>query len=341
MCASLAVALGGCADRRADSVIGAGATFPAPVYGGWAQAYHDATGIAVNYQPIGSGGGIRQITAGTVDFGATDKPLSAATLAKLDLSQFPLLIGGIVPIINVRGIGAGQIRLTGDVLAAIYLGQITRWTDPAIQRLNPALVLPDLPITVVHRADGSGTTFVFTSYLARKSAAWATTVGAGDAVNWKAGLGGKGNDGVAAFVKQTNGAIGYVEFTYASKSHLAYALVQNASGAFVAPDIAAFAAAAAAAPWGKVPGNAIVLVDQPDPAAWPISAATFILMKRRPDNPARSATVLRFFDWAFRTGDATAIRLSYVPLPSAVKDLIRHQWASEIASTPRPVAKAR
>lgn len=338
--ASLAIALPGVA--MADSFTGAGATFPNPVYSAWAQAYKAATGNELNYQAIGSGGGIRQIEAKTVDFGATDKPLKIDDLNRNGLSQFPTVVGGIVPIVNLPGINPGQLKLTGDILANIYLGRVTRWNDPAIARLNPGLKIPPLPVTVVHRSDGSGTTFIFTNYLAHKSQAWANSVGANDSVNWKPGqLGGKGNDGVAAFVKQTPGAIGYVEYIYSRKDKVTYALLQNAAGQFPQPNGGAFAAAAASAPWGKIPGNYILLLDQPARNAWPISGATFILVPKSPANPARTATVLRFFDWAYKTGDKAAIGLDYVPLPGPVKDLIRKQWANEVKAGGKPVYNGR
>ncbi|WP_353228884.1 phosphate ABC transporter substrate-binding protein PstS [Novosphingobium sp.] len=333
--AGLAVTLTGVAN--ADSFTGAGSTFAAPIFTAWAQGYKSASNNEMNYQAIGSGGGIRQIEAKTVDFGATDKPLQLADLNKFGLSQFPTVVGGIVPIVNLPGVNPGQLHLTGDVLANIFLGRITRWNDPQITRINPGVKLIGLPVTVVHRSDGSGTTFVFTSYLSHKSQAWANTVGANDSVNWKTGLGGKGNDGVAAFVKQTPGSIGYVEYVYARKDKVTLALVQNAAGKFPQPNVGAFAAAAASAPWGKVPGNYIMLVDQPGQNAWPISGATFVLVPRNPANPGRTAAVLRFFDWAYKTGDKTAIALDYVPLPGPVKDLIRRQWSNEIKTGGRPV----
>ena len=321
----------------ADSFTGAGATFPAPVYSAWAQAYKGATNNELNYQAIGSGGGIRQIEAKTVDFGATDKPLKIEELNKNGLSQFPTVVGGIVPIVNLPGVQPGQLHLTGDIIANMYLGRVTRWNDPSISRLNPGLHLPGLPVTVVHRSDGSGTTFIFTTFLTHKSSAWANLVGANDSVNWKTGLGGKGNDGVAAFVKQTPGAIGYVEYIYSRKDKVTYTLVQNAAGQFPQPNGAAFAAAASSAPWGKIPGNYIMLIDQPARNAWPISGATFILVPRNPENAGRTAAVLRFFDWAYKTGDRTAMGLDYVPLPAQVKDLIRRQWSNEIKTGGRPV----
>lgn len=336
-----AVALGGLAvlagAAGAENFTGAGATFPAPVYSAWAQAYKTATGNELNYQAIGSGGGIRQIKAKTVDFGASDKPLQPEELNAAGLMQFPTVIGGVVPIINVKGVNPGRLRLTGSLLAEIYMGHITRWNDPQIARINPQIRMPALPITVVHRSDGSGTSFIFTSYLARKNPGWAQSVGASDSVNWPVGLGGKGNDGVAAFVKQTVGAIGYVEYAYARKNAVSHILVQNAAGQFPQPNAAAFAAAAAKAPWGRAPGNYVLLIDQPGASAWPISGATFILMYKNASDAQRSANVLRFFDWAYKNGDQTAASLEYVPLPPAVKNLVRRQWATEIQSGGKPV----
>jgi phosphate transport system substrate-binding protein len=320
----------------ADNFTGAGATFPAPVYTAWASAYHTVTGNELNYQSIGSGGGIRQIKAKTVDFGASDKPLQASELDAAGLIQFPTVIGGVVPIVNIPGIAAGRMHLTGEVLGAIFLGQIKRWDDPQIKRLNPGMALPALPITVVHRSDGSGTSFIFTSYLSATSPAWAKTVGASDSVNWPAGIGGKGNDGVAAFVKQTLGSIGYVEYIYARKDTVAYTLVQNKAGQFPQPNPVAFEAAAAGAPWGKAPGNYVLLINQPGAKTWPISGATFILMYKQQDNAAKAADVLKFFDWAYKNGDATASKLDYVPLPLSVKNLMRKEWL-QIKSGGKPV----
>ena len=320
----LGAALVGAAN--ADTMTGAGATFPAPVYSAWAQAYKAATGTELNYQAIGSGGGIRQIKSRTVDFGASDKPLQAGDLNASGLVQFPTVIGGIVPIVNIPGVQPGQMKLNGALLGEIVLGHVKTWDDPRIHALNPAMRLPHLPITVVHRADGSGTSFIFTSYLSSVNPGWAKAVGANDSVNWPTGLGGKGNDGVAAFVKQTTGSIGYVEYIYAQKDRVPYTLVQNRAGAFPQPTPPAFAAAAAGAPWGRTPGNYILLINQPGARAWPISGATFILMYKNQANAAKAASVLRFFDWAYKNGDATAGKLDYVPLPLAVKNMIRKQW---------------
>ena len=325
---------------QADTITGAGATFPNPVYSAWAKDYKAATGNELNYQSIGSGGGIKNIKAKTVDFGASDKPLLPNALNDAGLMQFPTVIGGDVPVVNIPGISSGQLKLTGMLLGDIFLGQVKRWDDPRIAKLNPGLKLPALPITVVHRSDGSGTTFIFVSYLSLVNPTWSRTVGANDSVNWPTGLGGKGNDGVAAFVKQTPGSIGYVEYIYAQKDKIAYALVQNHAGQFPEPNIASFGAAAAGAPWGRTPGNYVLLVDQPAPKAWPITGATFILMYKNQDNAAKGANVLKFFDWAYKTGDATATKLDYVPLPLAVKNLIRKQWL-QVTYNGKPVYESK
>jgi len=321
----------------AADITGAGATFPAPVYAKWAETYKATTGIGLNYQAIGSGGGIKQIKAKTVDFGASDKPLKPADLDAAGLYQFPTVVGGVVPVVNIPGIGAGQIKLTGPMLAAIFYGQITKWDDPVIVKNNPGVKIPGLPITVVHRSDGSGTSFLFTSYLSMKSPGWAGKVGASDAVNWPVGLGGKGNDGVSAFVKQTAGSIGYVEYAYAKQNHAAYVLVQNKNGKYPSPDAPAFAAAAAGAKWAQAPGNYLLLLDQPGANSWPITGATFILVYKEQANPAAGASVLKFFDWAYKNGDAAASSLDYVPLPGAVKSLVRKQWTANVKAGGKPV----
>lgn len=310
----------------AESFTGAGASFPASLYQAWAREYGSSSKDELNYQSIGSGGGVRQIIAHTVDFGATDKPLKPEELRRAGLVQFPAAIGGVVPVFNLPGIGPGQLRLNGNLLSAIFLGEIRRWNDPRIAAANPGVKLPPFPITVVHRADGSGTTFLFTTYLAQSSPEWARKVGASDAVKWPAGIGGKGNDGVAAFVRQTYGALGYVEYIYARKGKVSYALVENPAGRYPAPAPESFAAAASAAPWGRAEGNYVLLLNQPGPQAWPISGATFILMQREQEHPERGRAVLRFFDWALTHGDATAARLSYVPLPASLKAMVRQQW---------------
>ncbi|MBS0254505.1 MAG: phosphate ABC transporter substrate-binding protein PstS [Proteobacteria bacterium] len=325
---------------QAENMTGAGATFPAPVYSAWAQAYRAATGNELNYQAIGSGGGIRQIKAKTVDFGATDKPLQPGELNAAGLVQFPTVIGGVVPIVNIPGVASGQLRLSGAVLGEIFMGRIKRWDDPQIARLNGGRKLPALPITVVHRSDGSGTSFIFTSYLSSTNLTWANKVGANDSVNWPTGLGGKGNDGVAAFVKQTAGSIGYVEYVYARKDKVAYTLVQNRAGQFPQPGPASFGAAASGAPWGRAPGNYVLLINQPGAQAWPISGATFILVYKNPANPARTASVLKFFDWAYKAGDAKANQLDYVPMPAGVKAMVRKQWL-QVTAGGKPVYVSR
>ena len=303
--------------------------------------YKASTGTGLNYQAIGSGGGIKQIKAKTVDFGASDKPLKPDELSAAGLYQFPTVVGGVVPVMNLPGIAPGQIKLSGALLGDIFLGKITRWNAPEIAALNKGVPLPNLPITVVHRSDGSGTSFLFTSYLAMKNPAWASQVGASDSVQWPVGLGGKGNDGVSAFVKQTTGAIGYVEYAYAKQNHSTFAAMQNKSGKFVQPTAAAFGAAAASAPWLRSPGNYILLLDQPSPAAWPITGATFILVYREQSDAAAGASVLKFFDWAYSKGDAQAVSLDYVPLPANVKGLLKKQWARSVMAGGKPVYVAK
>jgi phosphate transport system substrate-binding protein len=325
----------------AADISGAGATFPAPVYAKWAEAYKAQTGTGLNYQAIGSGGGIKQIKAKTVDFGASDKPLKPDELAAAGLYQFPTVVGGVVPVMNLPGIAPGQVKLTGALLGDIFLGKVNRWNAPEIAALNKGVKLPNLPITVVHRSDGSGTSFLFTSYLAMANGDWASKVGASDSVQWPTGLGGKGNDGVAAFVKQTSGAIGYVEYAYAKQNHSTYAMMQNKAGKFVAPNASAFAAAAASANWLRSPGNYILLLNQPSAAAWPITGATFILVYRNQDDAARGAQVLKFFEWGYNKGDQLAASLDYVPLPANVKGLLKKQWASSVQSGGKPVYVAK
>ena len=326
---------------RAADISGAGATFPAPIYAKWAEAYKKETGVGLNYQAIGSGGGVRQIKAKTVDFGASDKPLTAAGLNQAGLMQFPMVIGGVVPVVNLPGVQPGQLKVTGPLLADIFLGTVKKWNDPRIAAANPGVKLPNLPITVVHRSDGSGTTFVFTSYLAMKSPAWKQKVGANDAVEWPSGLGGKGNDGVAAFVKQTIGSVGYVEYAFAKQNRLTHVAMPARNGKFLQPDDANFAAAAAGADWAKAPGFYMLLLDQPAATAWPITAATFILMYKQPTNAQTAADTLKFFDWAYSKGDTMAAQLDYVPLPAAVKATMRKAWAQSITVGGRPVYVAK
>ncbi|MGZ8369451.1 MAG: phosphate ABC transporter substrate-binding protein PstS [Caulobacteraceae bacterium] len=340
VCAALAMAAMGATAQAAD-ISGAGATFPAPLYAKWAEMYKAKTGVGLNYQSIGSGGGIKQIKAKTVVFGASDKPLKPDDLKENGLIQFPAIMGGVVPVINAPGIAAGQLKLTGPVLASIFLGDITKWTDPQIAKLNPGMKLPNLPITVVHRSDGSGTTFLYATYLSAVSPAWASKVGASDSVQWPTGLGGKGNDGVAAFVKQTPGAIGYVEYAFAKQNRLAHAVMQNRAGKFVAPNANSFKAAAAGANWAAVPGYGVVLVNQPGAGSWPITGASFILVYRDGADGANRAEVLKFFDWAYKNGDAAALALDYVPMPANVKALSRVTWAKQVLSNGKPVYVSR
>jgi phosphate transport system substrate-binding protein len=322
---ALAATVGGVA--LAADISGAGATFPAPIYAKWAETYKAATSTGLNYQAIGSGGGIQQIRAKTVAFGASDKPLKLDDLNKDGLYQFPTVMGGVVPIVNLPGIQPGQIKLTGQVLGDIYLGNIKSWGAKEITALNPGVKIPALPITVVHRSDGSGTSFQFTSYLSLKNPTWQTKVGANDAVEWPAGVGGKGNDGVSASVKQTVGSIGYVEYAFAKQNKATFTLVMNKDGKYPAPVAANFAAAAAKADWANAPGNYMLLLDQPGANSWPITAATFIIVYKKQANAAQGAEVLKFFDWAYKNGDAAAGQLDYVPMPAAVKSMVRKQWA--------------
>jgi len=312
----------------AQDVTGAGASFPAPVYAKWADAYNKATGARINYQSVGSGAGIKQITAKTVDFGASDAPLKDDELAKNGLIQFPTVIGGVVPVINVKGINPGQLKMTGPLLGDIYLAKITKWNDPAIAALNPGVALPDAAIAVVRRADGSGTSFIFTNYLSKVNADWKTKVGEGTAVNWPTGAGGKGNEGVSSYVQRLPNSIGYVEYAYAKQNKMTFVQLKNAAGNFVSPDDANFKAAAAGAEWNK--SFYQVLTEQPGKDAWPITGATFILMHKIQDKPANAANALKFFDWAYSNGDKMAADLEYVTLPDSLKALIHKQWADNI-----------
>ena len=309
----------------AQDVTGAGASFPAPLYSKWAADYNKATGVKINYQSVGSGAGLRQIEAKTVDFGASDAPLKDDELAKKGLVQFPTVIGGVVPVVNIKGIAPGQLKLNGQVLGDIFLGKIAKWSDPAIKALNPGLALPDAAIAPVRRADGSGTSFIFTNYLSKANAEWKTKVGEGAAVNWPVGAGGKGNEGVAAFVGRLPNSIGYLEYSYIKQNKLTYAQMKNAAGNFVSPDDTSFKAAAAGADWSK--SFYQILTEQPGKDAWPITGATFILMHKAQDKPAQAAASLKFFEWAYKNGDKTADDLDYVPMPSAVKGVIEKSWA--------------
>jgi phosphate transport system substrate-binding protein len=320
----------------AQDITGAGATFPAPLYAKWASEYNKATGIKVNYQSVGSGAGIKQIDSKTVAFGASDMPLKDDELAKKGQIQFPTVIGGVVPVINVKGIEPGQLKLTGQVLGDIFLGKITKWTDPAIKALNPGVALPDADIAPVRRADGSGTTFIFTNYLSKVNAEWKGKVGEGTAVNWPAGAGGKGNEGVAAFVNRLPNSIGYVEYAYVKQNKMNYALMQNSTGAFVAPDDTTFKAAAAGADWAK--SFYQILTNQPGKDAWPLTGATFILMHKAQDKPAEAASALKFFAWAYKNGDKMAEDLEYVPMPAVVKAQVEKAWAEVKDTAGKPVA---
>lgn len=312
----------------AADITGAGATFPYPVYAKWAEAYKAQTGIGLNYQSIGSGGGIKQIDNKTVNFGASDKPLNAATLAEKGLAQFPTVIGGVVPVINVDGLAAGQMKLTGETLVDIYMGKITKWNDPKLAADNKGVKLPNADINVVHRSDGSGTTFIFTTYLGQASPVW--NVGADTAVEWPVGLGGKGNEGVAANVKSIKNSIGYVEYAYALQNKMTYVQMKNRDGKFVKPLAANFQAAAANAQWKAEEGFYQVLTNQPGKDSWPISGATFILMHKAQSDAATAKEVLKFFDWAFGKGDKLAAELDYVPLPKNVTKMIRDAWKTQI-----------
>ena len=324
------VALG---TAHAADITGAGATFPFPIYAKWAEMYKAQTGTGLNYQSIGSSGGLRQIRAKTVAFGASDAPVSGADLDKDAMVQFPAIIGGTVPVFNLEGFAPGSVRITGPVLAEMFLGKITAWNDAKIAALNPGKTLPNTAITVVHRADGSGTTFNFTDYLSAVSKDWADAVGKGAAVKWPAAtsVGGKGNEGVAANVSRTRGAIGYVEYAYAKKNNIPHMTLQNADGQYVQPDDKSFAAAAAGVDWFSVPGMGVSMVNAKGKDSWPISTASFILMYKQPADKAQSAEVLKFFDWAFKNGKQAAIDLDYVPMPAAVTGQIRDKVGSQIA----------
>lgn len=313
------------ASAMAAEITGAGATFPFPIYAKWAEAYKAKTGNSMNYQSIGSSGGIKQIKAKTVDFGATDAPVSFEDLEKDGMVQFPAIIGGVVPVVNIEGIKPGQVKLTGEMLADVFSGAIAKWNDKRIADMNPGIALPDAAITVVHRADGSGTTAVFTDYLAKVNANWKSTVGAGAAVKWPAAssVGGKGNEGVAANVSRIKNAVGYVEYAYAKKNNMTHLNLRNQAGQVVAPDDETFAAASASTDWSKVPGMGIYLTNAPGAKSWPITGASFILMYKDPANKANSAEVLKFFEFAFKEGKKMAADLEYVPMPDATTDFIR------------------
>ncbi len=319
-------------------ISGAGATFPYPVYAKWAEAYAKETGVQMNYQSIGSGGDIQQIKAGTVDFGASDAPLEPKELDPAGLLQFPMIMGGVVPVVKIPGIASGELKLDGVLLGDIFLGKITRWNDPRIQAFNKGLKLPSLPINVVHRADGSGTTWIFTNYLAKLSPEWASKVGNDKSVAWPVGIGGKGNEGVASYVQRIKGSIGYVEYAYALQNKMAHVQLKNQDGNFVHPDITTFQAAAANADWSHSAGFYTVLTDQPGKESWPITGASFILLHKQQSDPAKGKAILEFFDWAYHHGESMAEKLDYVPIPAAVVDLVEQNWRKQIKDAQgRPV----
>ncbi|MGE5649957.1 MAG: phosphate ABC transporter substrate-binding protein PstS [Bacillota bacterium] len=314
----------------AADITGAGATFPYPIYAKWAEEYKKASGNGLNYQSIGSGGGIKQIKAKTVDFGASDMPLKEEELNESGLMQFPAIMGGVVPVVNLEGVAPGQLKLTGQVLADIYLGKVAKWNSSEIASLNPGVKLPAEDITVVHRADGSGTSFLFTDFLSKVNPEFKTKVGAGTAVKWPVGVGGKGNEGVAANVQRIKNSIGYVEYAYAKKNKMAYTQLKNRDGQFVQPDDDTFKAAAAGAEWAKTPGFAVVLTDQAGKHSWPITGASFILMHKAQADAAKGKEVLKFFDWAYKNGDKMAADLDYVSMPAAVVKLVQDAWKAQL-----------
>jgi len=329
----LSVALLSAGAASAGDITGAGATFPYPIYAKWAEAYKAQTGTGMNYQSIGSGGGIKQIQAKTVDFGATDAPLNDTELGAAGLTQFPAVIGGVVPVVNINGVEPGKLKLDGKVLAEIFMGKITKWNDPLIAADNAGVALPDEAITVVHRADGSGTTFIFTTYLSQVSADWKKSVGADKAVSWPAGTGGKGNEGVASYVQRIKNSIGYVEYAYALQNKMTFTQIKNRDGAFVKPDDSSFKAAAANAKWDANKGFYEILTNEPGKDSWPITGATFILVYKAVDKVENAQEVLKFFDWAFTNGDKLASDLDYVPLPATLKTQIRAAWKAQIKDT--------
>ena len=323
-------ALIGTASVQAADITGAGSTFVYPVLSKWSDSYNNKTGNKINYQSIGSGGGIAQIKAATVDFGASDKPLEPKELMEAGLGQFPVVIGGVVPVANLEGLAPGKLRFTGPLLADIYLGKITKWNDKAIQQINPDVKLPDAAITVVHRSDGSGTTFNWVNYLSKVSPEWKEKIGEGTSVQWPVGVGGKGNEGVAAYVKQIKGSVGYVELAYALQNKMAYAAVQNSAGKFVEPSAETFQAAAASADWKNSQDFHLVITNAPGENSWPIAASVFVLMYKQPKDAARSKAALDFFTWALENGQKQAEELDYVPLPKPLVDQIEAYWKAQI-----------
>ncbi len=323
-----AVALTGTAP--AADISGAGATFPYPIYSKWADAYKTQTGVGLNYQSIGSGGGIKQIKAKTVTFGASDMPLKPEDLRQSGLVQFPMIIGGVVPVVHVKGVEPGQMVLDGATVAAMYLGEITKWNDARIKKLNPKLALPDTAIAPVYRSDGSGTNFLFSDYLSKSSPKFKDSIGANTSVQWPVGIGAKGNEGVANMTTQTDGAIGYVEYAYAKQNKMAYAQLKNHDGKTVAPNAESFQAAAGSADWAHAPGYFLILTDQPGAGSWPITGASFILVYGTPPDPAATGAALKFFDWAYKNGGKMAAELDYVPLPDKLIAQVRETWKTQI-----------
>ncbi len=331
--AAMALGLATGLAQAAETINGAGATFPYPIYAKWAEAYKAKTGMNMNYQSIGSGGGIKQITARTVNFGASDAPLTVEKLNEIGLMQFPMVMGGVVPVVNLEGVKAGELKITGTVLADIYLGKITNWDDAALRKLNPGVKLPNGKITVVSRADGSGTTFIFTHYLSKVSPEFKEKIGNNTSVAWPTGVSGKGNEGVASYVQRLNGSIGYVEYAYALQNKMTYAQMQNKAGKFVKPDSETFQAAAAGADWKGTPGFNLMLTDQSGEKSWPITGATFILVYKKQEKTETAQQVLKFFDWAYRHGGKMAEQLDYVPMPAGVVKLVEETWKTEIKDT--------
>jgi len=321
----------------AADISGAGATFPYPIYAKWADAYKKLTGVGLNYQSIGSGGGIKQIKAKTVTFGASDMPLKPEDLKASGLLQFPMIIGGVVPVVNVKGVGPGQLHLDGATIAAIYLGDITKWDDPQIKRLNPKLALPGSAIAPVYRSDGSGTNFLFSDYLSKSSPKFASTIGANSSVQWPIGIGAKGNEGVANMTTQTDGAIGYVEYAYAKQNKMSFTSLTNKSGGVVSPNAESFQAAAANADWSKADSYYLILTDQAGAKSWPITGASFILVYRQPSDPVQVGEALKFFAWAYKDGAAMASELDYVPLPAALVEQVKKTWRTDISAGGKPV----
>jgi phosphate transport system substrate-binding protein len=336
----VALACGVTGQALADDISGAGATFPYPIYAKWAEAYKQQTGIGLNYQSIGSGGGIKQIEAGTVTFGASDKPLEAADLKQNGLVQWPMIIGGVVPVVNIPGIKPGDLMLDGPTVAAIYMGDITRWNDPAIQKLNPKLSLPKLDIAPVYRSDGSGTNFLFTNFLSKVSPVFSQKIGANTSVQWPVGIGAKGNEGVANQTAQTSGAIGYVEFAYVKQTGMTYARLLNHEGKYVAPEAKSFQAAAANADWAKADGYYLILTDQAGSDSWPITGASFILM-HTDSRDTNTVAALKFFDWAYKNGQKMAEDLDYVPLPDKVTKLVQKTWVDSLKVNGKPAWPAK